>query len=128
MTGYLNIPTDQLTTDVTLINTGEIRSIGSREFNTGDNLTGLVSVIPRLADVWVTKTLTSDAPAVPGDTVTYLVEYGNRGGRDASGVVIEDHIFSGLDILSAQTNPPIIYYPEDHTGHRLIYDLVAGET
>jgi len=67
-------------------------------------MTGRVDTIPGLPDLWVTKTLVSAQPAVPGDVVKYLVSYGNSGGRAASGVWILDHIFSGLNVLQQQTN------------------------
>jgi hypothetical protein len=58
-----------------------------------------------------------------------VINYGNRGGRLASGVRILDNIFSGLDILNTSTSPSMHAYDANtHSGYWNVYDLVSGQT
>lgn len=61
ITGFLNMSPNQ---SFSLTNTGEISHPG-REFNTGNNLTGRIDIVPGLPDLWITKEAIGDQPGVP---------------------------------------------------------------
>jgi uncharacterized repeat protein (TIGR01451 family) len=58
-------------------------------------------------DLWVNK---SPASALPGEQVTFAIEYGNRGGAPASGVHLTDTLPAGLTFVAAST-PPLTTTP-----------------
>lgn len=124
ITGYLNTQPDLA---IALTNTWKI-SFPGREFNTGNNLTGRTDIIPGLADIYVYKTIIGEQPAVPGDTITYQIAYGNRGWRTAYNTVITDHLlFDGLDMIDSQ--PAVQNWDiSTHSGYRAHLDLAAGQT
>ena len=62
-----------------------------------------VTVGSALPDLWV-KQRSSDPGALPGDSVTYEITYGNQGGVPARGVQITDTLPAELIFLAA--NPP----------------------
>ncbi|WP_160154704.1 isopeptide-forming domain-containing fimbrial protein [Microbulbifer sp. ALW1] len=95
-----------------------------REYEVSDEVTADIEAV----DLFIDKDdggIDVDNPAAPGDTITYTINYGNRGNLDATGVVI------------TETLPDyVIYDPADNPGWVLngdtltfdVGDLAAGET
>ena len=74
---------------------------GTTDPNPGDN-TGTAPPVPvaAVADLSLTKTLTSASPAAAGSTVTYQIVVSNDGPSDAIGATIGDNVPSELTNVS----------------------------
>lgn len=124
ITGYLNLAPNA---GFWMSNTGHIFFDG-REFNTGNNRTGITNWLPGLPDIYVDKVVVGEEPALPGEQITYQIMYGNRGGRTASNVMIVDHlIFTGLQVVSS-TPALQVWDTPTSSGHWAPFELAAGQT
>jgi uncharacterized repeat protein (TIGR01451 family)/fimbrial isopeptide formation D2 family protein len=65
-----------------------------------DNNTDTSTVVPRSADLAVTKTVDEDEPSI-GETVTFEIVVANYGPDTATSVVVNDLLPSGLQFVSA---------------------------
>ncbi|MCB9134690.1 MAG: DUF11 domain-containing protein [Anaerolineales bacterium] len=81
---------------------------------------------PPQPDLWVTQTA-SPVNAMPHDTITYLIAYGNNGNALANQVVITDVIPTELTNLAWTATPPLT----PNTGTTYVWpvgDLLPGQT
>ncbi len=62
----------------------------SPEYATSNNSATASSVVQAAADVWITKTLAPFVSYKAGDSVVYMITYGNNWGKSANNVTITD--------------------------------------
>lgn len=84
-----------------------------------------VDFTPQLIDLALTKTIDESRPNV-GDTVEYLLTATNEGPSDATGVIVEDELPSGLSFVSASSSAGGAYNPT--SGRWTIPLIPAGES
>ncbi|WP_231759362.1 isopeptide-forming domain-containing fimbrial protein [Microbulbifer elongatus] len=117
--------TNTTVADYTSLDTPEGGDDGDieREYNVSDDVSAVIEAV----DLFVRKDdggIDADNPAVPGDTITYTINYGNRGNLPATGVVITESLPDYVDFDPAD-NPGWVL-----NGDTLTYDLgelAAGE-
>ncbi|MCQ3830866.1 DUF11 domain-containing protein [Microbulbifer elongatus] len=117
--------TNTTVADYTSLDTPEGGDDGDieREYNVSDDVSAVIEAV----DLFISKDdggIDADSPAVPGDTITYTINYGNRGNLPATGVVITESLPDYVDFDPAD-NPGWVL-----NGDTLTYDLgelAAGE-
>jgi uncharacterized repeat protein (TIGR01451 family) len=89
-----------------LSNTAELHPLDAVETTPANNITGPVgvTVTAPLPDVWVNKTV-DQAFVAPGDTLVYIVAWGNRGVLTAANVVVTDTLPAGVAYQAASGSP-----------------------
>ncbi|MFV8783972.1 isopeptide-forming domain-containing fimbrial protein [Microbulbifer sp. SA54] len=95
-----------------------------REYDVSDEVTATIEAV----DLFIDKDdggIDLDNPAAPGDTITYTIDYGNRGELDATGVVITESLPDYVTFDPAD-NPGWVLDGDTLTFE--IGDLAAGET
>lgn len=84
----------------TIVNTATRTASGQPDPDTSNN-SGAATLSPNpVADVRVHKAVDRALPNV-GDTITYTVQVDNAGPNDATGVVVNDTLPAGLELVSA---------------------------
>ena len=88
-----------------IANTALIADDGTNgpDLNPADNSGADINALDAAPDMAVLKT-DGNASVKPGEQVTYLLRYRNKGTQDATGVVISDTVVAGLN-FSAAANP-----------------------
>ncbi|EMI54769.1 SpaA isopeptide-forming pilin-related protein [Rhodopirellula sallentina] len=84
-----------------------------------------VDFTPQLIDLALTKSIDETRPNV-GDTIEYLLTVNNDGPSDATGIIVEDLLPTGLSFVSA-TSPAGSSY-NDQSGRWTIPSITAGSS
>jgi len=113
---------------ITLVNTWEI-SFNGREYNLGNNVYASVDTIPGLADIELTKTVTSSNPSLEWDTIIYSIVYRNIWYRVAENIKIYDNfLFGGLALDMWASKLPLVWDPVNLSGYRGGGNLLPWES
>lgn len=91
-----------------LTNTAQLTAITGHETNPANNTAGPVTVTvvapaPDYPDLWVGKSV-SERYLQAGDTLTYTLQWGNRGDAAASSAVLTDTLPAEVDFIGAEGN------------------------
>jgi uncharacterized repeat protein (TIGR01451 family) len=107
------------------IDAGSVVNVATADSSQTEAVTGTATVIADpVADISVEKVVDDPTPMV-GDVVRYTVTVENLGPADATGLVIEDRLPSGLELVDVKTSHGE-YDPK--TGRWDIGDLAVGDT
>lgn len=85
-------------------NTGRVFIAGT-EFITGNNSSFSTGLVAPIADLWINKQFIGSNPRMSGDSVTFLITFGNSGSLNlTSGFTLTDILDNRVTFLSQSSN------------------------